>query len=185
MFLIPIIIIVVVPDRVSHNLHWKLLLFGHLFSIQANHKTETMESTSFTKMVTTECHPTPTYGADRCFKMASHIISSPHSFSNPSVLDSIIISISQPITPTPTTPVNSSSIMSPPIKNVHSLDLEMRSRKRRRGCVDDDSIFCYPSPATSLSLPNLIPLEECSDSHETCLPDTSFLLQRKPLRRRR
>ncbi len=96
-------------------------------------------------------------------------------------------SISRPTTPTPTTPVLSDDAVQTSIKRVLSLDLEMRSRKRRRGdrSVDEDFIVYYSSPTSSLKLPNLIPVEDCCDSDITCLPDTSFLRQKKPLLRRR
>ena len=95
--------------------------------------------------------------------------------------------ISRPATPIPSTPVLNEDGMSTPIKRVLSLDLEMRSRKRRRGCLEEDCVIYYSSPTSSLRLPNLIPLEDCADSHLTCLPDTSFLRQKKSslLRRRR
>ena len=96
-------------------------------------------------------------------------------------------SISRPTTPTPTTPVLNDDVVQTPIKRVLSLDLEMRSRKRRRGDrrVDADFIVYYSSPTSSLKIPNLIPVEDCCDSDITCLPDTSFLRQKKRLLRRR
>ena len=99
--------------------------------------------------------------------------------------------ISRPTSPTPATPVIRDETMNTPmkIKKVLSLDLEMRSRKRRRDdvCEEEDCFEYHSSPTSSLRLPNLIPLEDCDDSHFTCLPDTSFLRQKKPslLRRQR
>jgi len=139
-----------------------------------------MEPTSFTNTVTTESRGSsstddlPNMAGSRTigrFEMLSRIASSPC----PSV---DCVSISQPSTPLITCDTS-------PTKRVLSLDLEMRSRKRRRGYAENDYIIYYSSPTTTLRLPNLIPLEDCSDSHETCLPDTSFLLQKKPLKRRR
>ena len=133
-----------------------------------------MEPTSFTKTVTTESRgssSTDDLSNMAGSEMLSRIASSP----NPSV---DCVSISQPSTPLITCDTS-------PTKRVLSLDLEMRPRKRRRGYTENDYIIYYSSPTTTLRLPNLIPLEDCSDSHETCLPDTSFLLQKKPLKRRR
>lgn len=95
-------------------------------------------------------------------------------------------SISRPSTPTPTTPVVCYDAMRTPVKRVLSLDLEMRARKRMRdSSVEDDCIVYYSSPTSSLRLPNLIPTEDCCDSDIACLPDTSFLRQKKLLLRRR
>ena len=96
-------------------------------------------------------------------------------------------SISRPATPTPATPVLSENGINTPIKRVLSLDVEMRSRKRRRGCLEEENVIYYSSPTSSLRLPKLIPLEDCADSHLTCLPDTSFLRKKKAsfLKRRR
>lgn len=146
-----------------------------------------MEQTLFTKIVTTESRRSsstvdlPNMSGSTAighFKMVSNIASSP----SPTV---DCISISQPSTPIPTTPLFSCGTTTPPNKRVISLDLEMRSRKRRRGYAEEDCIIYFASSTTSLSLPKLIALEDCSDSHETRLPDTSFLHQKKPLRRRR
>lgn len=146
-----------------------------------------MEQTSFAKIVTTESRGSsstddlPNMSGSTAigrFKMLSHLDSSPSQRVD-------CVSISQPSTPIPTTPLIICDTTTNPTKRVLSLDLEMRSRKRRRGYGENDCIIYYSSPTTTLRLPNLIPLEDCSDSHETCLPDTSFLLQKKPLRRRR
>ena len=146
-----------------------------------------MESTSFTKIITTETFGSSSTdgvssmsnsAAISCVKMTSRLHSSPSSSMDYN-------SISQPSTPTPSTPVISRGAASSPIKKVLSLDLEMRSRKRRRGNDDEGCIVYHSSSHLALRLPNLIPLEDCCHSHETCLPDTSFLRQRKPLRRRR
>mmetsp|Transcript_24602 Transcript_24602/g.54170 ORF Transcript_24602/g.54170 Transcript_24602/m.54170 type:complete len:172 (-) Transcript_24602:278-793(-) len=125
------------------------------------------------------------------FKMASKITSASSSLTSRIRANSAMDSdgISEPTTPSLRTPEPRSTFTNPHIKNVHYLDIEMRSKKRRRRCVDGNAIDCYLYNATSLiekiGLPALIPLEACCDSHETCLPDTSFLLQKKPLRRRR
>ena len=118
------------------------------------------------------------------FKLSSRIVSSSNSLA--SSIDTVTHSISQPTTPIATTPVDCTII--PAIKNVHSLDQEMRSRKRIRRSVSGGYTVNYPSPTMSLidriSLPLLIPLEDCCDSNEVCLPDISFLAQKKTLLRR-
>lgn len=113
-------------------------------------------------------------------------------------MDLKTISVSQPTSPIFSTPVGGSkdSFTPPPpmTKNVHSLDREMRSRKRRRrnisGCVDDYSLLDCPQLITSLnieriSLPPLSTLEDCVHVGEACLPDTSFLARKKSKRLRR
>jgi len=119
-------------------------------------------------------------------QMASHVTSyrSLLSSSIPKSLSEDSININEETTPSPTTPVTNYDITTP-IKNIPSLDLEMCSRKRRRRITEDDFIVHYSSPTTSLSLPILISLEDCVDSHRTCLPDTSFLRRKKQFRRRR
>mmetsp|Transcript_20427 Transcript_20427/g.50775 ORF Transcript_20427/g.50775 Transcript_20427/m.50775 type:complete len:151 (+) Transcript_20427:225-677(+) len=92
-------------------------------------------------------------------------------------------SIGLTTTPSMTTPVISEDAMRVSAKRALSLDLEMRSRKRRvrARSVNEAFIVYYTSPTSSLRFPNLIPVEDCCDSDTTSLPDTSFLRQKKPL----
>mmetsp|Transcript_9469 Transcript_9469/g.28243 ORF Transcript_9469/g.28243 Transcript_9469/m.28243 type:complete len:235 (-) Transcript_9469:2561-3265(-) len=142
--------------------------------------------------------------SSNCF---ANSVATTTSFSNEAA-----ISISQPTTPVLATPIgnsNHSSITPPPriIKNIHSLDRELRSRKRRRTeqvcCMEEDgepltnhlpvaprlkSPGQHSSQAINLErirLPPLAPLEDCVNSHHTCLPDTSYLVRKTTLRRRR
>ena len=165
------------------------------FLKQSQYNRKTMKPDSFRKGIAAEGSemsssdgllPIASPGSIDSFKLAPRISTDTHS-SPPSmriglVMDSI--TIDQASTPMPSTPMNSSALTESSVKNIHSLDLEMRSRKRRRFSTSDDGIIFCSSPTTSLSLPDLLPLEDYSDCHNACIPNTSFLRQKKTQRRR-
>jgi len=87
-------------------------------------------------------------------------------------------------TPVPSTPQKDSDIVSPPIKKVISLDMEMRYRKRRRVHSEEENNVFLPPPGPSLGLPDLLDDESC-ECNNTCLPSASLRRKKGTTMRRR